>query len=407
MYKKVSSRIPRLKVVLWTSCGLVILLLIVTGLYWKSDVPTLDAHFRWRLRPGVEVDCQKLFEGNETEIKKVKSNMRLTLISDSDKVLLGETKNCTWVEEYFGNGLYTTEVEKKFPLAFSFLVHNGAEQVIRLLKLLYRPHNQYILFPDLKSRPTFVNIFRNVAACIDNIHLVSRINKVRWGHKSIMEAQMQMYRDLMELRRKQVHNMKWKYVINLCGKELPLKSNYEIVSQLIPMNGTSVVQAHKISRDYEISQLNKQAMPFSLPLYKSMTYMALSFQFINFLFTNSSATHLYNFFKTCKMPEEHFYATVYRIPNVPGGYNAKNQKHSFNIDNYFWRTGSYTTEQQRQCSGSIVHQICIVDVGDLNRTLEAGKRALFHNKYFMDYDHVIMDCMEERIVITNQLESNY
>ena len=37
-----------------------------------------------------------------------------------------------------------------------------------------------------------------------------------------------------------------------------------------------------------------------------------------------------------------------------------------------------------------VHDICIVDSGDFKRILRAtnyGKMALFHNKYFMEYDH--------------------
>ena len=29
---------------------------------------------------------------------------------------------------------------------------------------------------------------------------------------------------------------------------------------------------------------------------------------------------------------------------------------------------------------------------------------LFHNKYYMEYDHSVMKCMEERIVEKNKLE---
>ena len=405
-----NSSLSRLKASLLCLCGLVAtLVLIAVGFYWKADMPTIGELVRWRLQPGVEVNCRLLFEGNEKEISKVKSNMRLTLIRDSDKVLLRETKNCTWVKEYFDNGFYLTEVEQRNPIGFSFLVHNGAEQVIRLLKLLYRPHNQYIIAPDLKSRHTYISIYRNIAACMDNIHIVSKLKKVKWGHRSIMETQMQMYMDLMEMHKIQEDHRKWKYIINLCGKELPLKSNYEIVSRLVKLNRTSMIQTRKVPPDEggTMVRLNGQTVPFSLSLYKSMTYMALSFEFINFLFTNSTAVHLFNFFKTCDVPEEHFYATVYRIPNVPGGCNPEILKHfSFDVDNYFWRTRSYVKEHGRQCSGSIVHHICVVNVGDLNRTLEAGKGkgALFHNKYFMEYDHVVMDCMEEKMLAINQLE---
>ena len=48
-----------------------------------------------------------------------------------------------------------------------------------------------------------------------------------------------------------------------------------------------------------------------------------------------------------------------------------------------------------------------MDSGDLKRILHAtnyGKMALFHNKYFMEYDYVVMDRMEERILSKNKLE---
>ena len=98
--------------------------------------------------------------------------------------------------------------------------------------------------------------------------------------------------------------------------------------------------------------------------------MTLSFEFIDFLFTNSSTVHLYEFFKTCEIPEEHYYATLYRIPNVPGGYNPDIKERYFNIDNYFWRTNYFGKEDSRRCSGRTVHNICIVDVGDLTGPLK-------------------------------------
>ena len=68
------------------------------------------------------------------------------------------------------------------------------------------------------------------------------------------------------------------------------------------------------------------------------------------------------------------------------------------------------------CHGKRVHWICIVTAGDMK--LVAGETspcglaavrpeeatALFHNKYFMEFDHTVMDCMEERLVWMNRLE---
>ena len=368
---------------------------------------TLEGEGRmFKLKEGVAVSCQQLFLGNMTEIKRIKGSMELKS-GNGDDYLLEKTESCSWVRDSFNVSDYSTTLEKSFPIAFTFLVHNSAQQVVRLLRLLYRSHNQYIIGPDLKSSPTFVSIFRNIAYCMENIHVITNIIEVKWGHKSIMESQMQMYQDLLNLREKQVGQEKWRYVINLCGKELPLKSNHEIISRLIKLNGMSMIVAWKIppNEGQTISRLRNQTIPFSLPLYKSMTYIALSFEFINFLFTNKSVAHLYKFFKTIDIPEEHFYATVYNIPHVPGGYNPELVKrNSFGIVNYFWRLDDYVEKYGRQCSGRLTHGICIVDVGDLNKTLEEGRNTLFHNKYFMEYDHVVMDCMEEKIHSRDKLE---
>ena len=358
-----------------------------------------------RLKSSVKVNCKNLYLKNRTEIKKVKDNMELILDS-SDEDLLACSKNCSWVQEYFNNSLYVTNLEKNFSVDFSFLIHNSAPQVVRLLRLLYRPHHQYIFAPDLKSEPAFISTFRNIALCVSNVHVISKLSKVQWGHKSIIETQMQMYSDLVKLRGMQKEHEKWKYVINLCGKELPLHTNHEIVAHLARLNGASVIGAREVPPTERATRnrLKGNSIPYALPLYKSMTYMGLSFEFIKFLFTNSSAVQLYAFFRTCEILEEHYYATLCRIPNVPGGYNPNIRESYFNVDNYFWKINYSEEEDSRNCSGRIVHNICIVDVGDLNRAIEGGQGSLFHNKYFMEYDHVVMDCTEERIRAQNQLE---
>ena len=370
---------------------------------WKNGLVTI-------LKPELPRNCQKLFNGDPLEIRKQKGYVARWISKLSDRDLLQATSKCSWVKEYFTNNLYTTKLEQSFPIAFTFLIHNSPQQVVRLLKLLYRPHNQYSIAPDLKSPPEFIATFRNIANCLDNVHIVSKLQEVQWAHKSIIETQMQMYRDLLQIREKQAEHLKWKYVINLCGKELPLNSNHKIVSRLVRLNGTSAVDAEKISMNdtYRLGHLRKQSIPYGMPYYKSMTYMSLSFQFVNFLFTNSTSVNLFNFFKKCKIPEEHYYATVYMLPNIPGGYNPDIPKNYYFItSNYFWRQLHVIVRSSMECSGRIVHSICIVDVGDIHRILtntSFGSNAVFQNKFFMQSDHVIMDCMEERIIAKNKLE---
>ena len=46
----------------------------------------------------------------------------------------------------------------------------------------------------------------------------------------------------------------------------------------------------------------------------------------------------------------------------------------------------------------------VAELKDVLRVSGGGERALFHNKYFMEVDHTVMDCMEERAVARNRLE---
>ncbi len=387
-------------------------------LYPEASVSSLKFKF-WKFwntstftswQPEISKNCSKLLHGNVEEINRLKQNNSTGRLAEPDNVLLQRTSDCSWVRKYFNQSMYITKLEQSFPIAYSFLIHNSASQIIRFIRLLYRPHNQYCIAPDLKSGPKFIGIFTNIAQCLGNVHLVSKVREVQWGHKSIIESQMQCYSDLMKVRKKQLEQSKWKYVINLCGKELPLASTHEIVDHLVKLNGSSVINSRSvpITEKGTYRRLEGKTIPYSLPLAKSMTYMSLSYQFIHFLFTNSTATHLYDFFvNNCEIAEEHFYATVYLIPGVPGGHNPRVHRYHFTTDNYFWRTSDWVENNGKQCEGVIVHDICIVGIGDIVRILQAtnnGTSALFQNKYLMEHDAVIMDCMEERIVAKNKME---
>ena len=114
-------------------------------------------------------------------------------------------------------------------------------------------------------------------------------------------------------------------------------------------------------------------------------------------------------FRGTDHPDEHFYPTLFHMPGAPRGYNADipDGKY-FEVGHYFWRTKQ--AEIVLPCYGRTVHGICIVNHADLPRIMQEtknGSTALFHNKYFMEDNHVIMDCMEERIVAINKREYEF
>ena len=293
-------------------------------------------------------NCSKIFSGDKEEIKKVLAQSAKWENVLTDKELLKRTENCSWVRKYFKDNLYITKLERAFPIAFSFIVYNSPQQVMRLLKFLYRPHNTYCIHPDRKSDSTFSSILINTAKCLDNVHIASKRESVYWGHFSLMESQMNCLSDLVDIRNDQQEKEKWKYVINLCGKELPLATNHETVLHLTKLNGSSAIPAHIVNpqNQGDMDRLRNKKILLNLPYYKSMTYMVISHDFAHYLLTDPIAIILHNFFKGCRIPEEHYYATLYMKPGVPGGFNPELPKEFyFGIDQYFWLTHS------NSCSG--------------------------------------------------------
>ena len=360
---------------------------------WKQDIVTV-------LEPPISRNCTKVFNGDKMEIGRIHNVSRKWQNALSDLALLNLTSNCSWVVDYFSDNLYATKLERSFPIAYSFVIYNQPQQFLRLFRFLYKPFNTYCIHPDKKSPPLFHGVIENIANCLRNTFIASTLISVQHSKPSLLEAQMSCMADLVKLQAEQV---RWNYVVNLCGKELPLASPHEIVTRLKKTEGSSVIRAHKVRPDQKttLNRLHGREIPHNLQLYKGLAYMAISYQFANFLLTNETAVDVHEFFKTCAIPEEHFYSSLYMVPGVPGGFNKSN---SFHVISVFWADNKGWSQE---CAGETVNSICIVATGNLKEVITKGhdgEAVLFHNKYFMEQDHVVMDCMEERLVARNKEE---
>ena len=365
--------------------------LLVSMRHWNQSQLTF-------VYPSVEKDCSKLIAGDQGERERVKKATKGWNRGVSYRSLMEVTSHCSLLRDMFKDNLYISKLELSFPIAFIFVVYESPEQFLRLLKVLYRPHNVYCIHPDIKSK--YYQFFTNIAKCFPNIIIPQHTISVEWGAISLLKAQRSCHTDLHSYRQQQKEEEKWRYVINLCGKELPLTSGREMVKKLISMNGTSSVA---VTPRLDIPRLKGKTLPYNLTYYKSMTFVALSESFVHFMLTNKTAIALYHFMLGTGFPEEHFYATLFMAPGTPGGYNS--EKKYFEVGHYFWRNTKYL--RSLPCFGKTVHQICVVNFLDLPRIMKEtknGRTALFHNKYFMELDHVVMDCMEERIVDMNKRE---
>jgi hypothetical protein len=133
-----------------------------------------------------------------------------------------------------------TQEELQFPVAFSLLTYDNMEQTLRLLRLIYRPHNIYCLHVDAKSPSGMHHTARRVASCLGNVVLATPAVEVTWGTVSVLEAELLCARKLLESK-----SVNWKYFINLVGRDFPLRTNLELVKILKAYNGSNDVEVLK------------------------------------------------------------------------------------------------------------------------------------------------------------------
>ena len=394
--------------------------------------------------------CNKMFNGTSPSSEERKWLERNTVPHKYTVAgLLRKTTDCKWVRNEFNNNFFISEEEKAFPIAYAINLNKVPHQVFRLLKLIYRPHNVYCIHHDLKSDRTTKQIVFNVASCLDNVIITRKIEDVYWGWYTLEEAYLNCFTDLMLLR----DNYPWKYVITLCGKEVPLRTNAETVSLLDPLNGMSSVQLvgsdgldqQKYTWKYHINKMmgwitkkdvRLPPIPEDLKVYKSWTYMALSIQFVEFILCSEVGIRLREFMHDIKVPEENYFAMLFMKSNVPGGYRPQHEQNIFPVTSYIWTNGDHHGILRRIyltlfpgtiCSGRIVHSICMISTEDLHRisykpgvlgyqsddylhperspTYRGKDRGpLFQNRYIMDWNSVVMDCMEQELKRRNILE---
>ena len=281
------------------------------------------------LDPVVSRNCSLLFSNDKNEVERVKTQVKkageLVVYSNKTKIL-NYSKNCTWLLKEFSNNFYTSQEEREFPLAFTFVVHQYPQQFIRLLKVIYRPHNIYCIHLDKKASNYSKQYVASVSHCLPNVFTPRRTENVYWAHHSLMDAQMSCFSDLYDVQKV----FQWKYVISLCGKELPLRTNREIVRMLKTLDGNSGMDVFTFSKaeEYRVKKkwmLNIQGnvvptkkrlgpIPHNLKLYKSMIFFSLTPNFVDFLLHNKTAIDFHNFLTNTFIPEENFYASLYMIP---------------------------------------------------------------------------------------------
>ncbi|XP_067857772.1 N-acetyllactosaminide beta-1,6-N-acetylglucosaminyl-transferase-like isoform X2 [Heptranchias perlo] len=297
---------------------------IQSGQNWdKSKNPT---RLSQRVGSGWGPICDSFFQGKKAFLWQGEPSMALPVRDGPEpeycsklEALLHYTRSPLWAEEV------------NFPLAFIITVHKEFDTFQSLFRTIYRPHNIYCIHVDEKSPGLFQRQLQQLQGCFRNVFLASRMEPIIYGGISRLEADISCLTDLLKLK------AKWKYVLNLCGQDYPLKTNLEIIRHLKTFKGKNITpgilppehaklrtkfvykQVLSASNSYVIrTKKHKSSPPHNLTIYFGSAYYALTKEFVEFILKDQRALDLLNWSKDSYSPDEHYWVTLNRIPGVPG-----------------------------------------------------------------------------------------
>nr|XP_030737311.1 N-acetyllactosaminide beta-1,6-N-acetylglucosaminyl-transferase isoform X9 [Globicephala melas] len=221
--------------------------------------------------------------------------------------------------------------EAEFPLAYVMVIHKDFDTFERLFRAIYMPQNVYCVHVDEKATSAFKDSVGRLLSCFANAFLASKRESVVYAGISRLQADLNCLQDLID------SEVPWKYAINTCGQDFPLKTNREIVQYIKGFKGKNITPgvlppAHIIRRTryvhleqkYQLfsfmlwTWIRKMSPPHNLTIYFGSTYVALTREFANFVLQDQRAIDLLGWSKDTYSPDEHFWVTLNRIPGVPG-----------------------------------------------------------------------------------------
>ncbi|MFT7815622.1 beta-1,3-galactosyl-O-glycosyl-glycoprotein beta-1,6-N-acetylglucosaminyltransferase 4-like [Arapaima gigas] len=359
------------------------------------------------------VNCTAIYELDPLEIGKSLEIRRKDIVDLEDEEMVGLTSDCwkfTEARQYPKKPF--SEEERLFPLAYSLVVHKQASMVERILRAIYTPQNLYCIHYDKKSSPRFRAAMENLAKCFPNVFIASKLEDVQYANITRLLADLNCLSDLLQ------STIRWKYVINLCGQDFPLRSNFELVKELKALHGANMLESTRPTKykkqrfqfkyvlknmPFEYQKLPvktsqaKEEPPHNIEVFTGSAYFVLSHEFVSYINGNPLVKDLLAWSVDTYSPDEHFWATLARVPGVPG----EIPRSAPDITDHMSKTRLVKWEYLEgsvypPCTGVHRRSICIYGAAELRWLLNYGH--WFANKLDPKVDPVLIKCLEEHLV---------
>ncbi|XP_077087777.1 beta-1,3-galactosyl-O-glycosyl-glycoprotein beta-1,6-N-acetylglucosaminyltransferase 4 [Siphateles boraxobius] len=358
------------------------------------------------------INCTAIYELEPVEIGKSLEIRRKNIVEVDDKSIVSFTADCkNYIETRGYNEIFVTDEECSFPIAYSLVVHKNSAMVERILRAIYTPQNIYCIHYDQKSSNDFIAALKNLEKCFPNVFIASKIESVMYAHITRLNADLNCLSDLLS------SEVKWKYAINLCGQDFPLKSNYELVAELRKLNGANMLESSRPSKlkrqrfqfQHELKEVSyeyqkmpvktsnpKDPPPNDIEMFVGSAYFVLTRDFVTYIMNNQLAKDFLQWSADTYSPDEHFWATMARVPGVPG----ELQRSEPDVSDIMSRTrlvkwNYLEIRLYPQCTGTHRRSVCIYGAAELRWLLEDGH--WFANKFDPKVDPVIIKCLEEKL----------
>ncbi|XP_046317347.1 beta-1,3-galactosyl-O-glycosyl-glycoprotein beta-1,6-N-acetylglucosaminyltransferase 3 [Marmota monax] len=298
--------------------------------------------------------------------------------------------------------------ELDFPIAYSMVVHEKIENFERLLRAVYAPQNIYCVHVDQKSPETFKEAIHAITSCFPNVFVASKLVRVVYASWSRVQADLNCMEDLLQ------SPVPWKYFLNTCGTDFPIKTNAEMVQALKMLNGKNSMESeiptefkkrrwkyHYVVKDIlYITNEKKDPPPNNLTMFTGNAYIVASRDFIQHVLTNPKSQQLIEWVKDTYSPDEHLWATLQRASWMPGSVPLN---HKYDISDMIsiarlikWQSHEGDINKgasYEPCSGIHRRTICIYGAGDLHWMLQ--NHHLLANKFDPKVDDNVLQCLEE------------
>ncbi|KAG8575932.1 hypothetical protein GDO81_009712 [Engystomops pustulosus] len=275
-------------------------------------------------------NCSRIIIGDPDEVRKTQIDnliVRNRRVLATDRDYLQLTKDCANFKKLKKYVMFSlSKEERNYPIAYSMVIHDDIEMFERLLRSIYMPQNIYCIHVDLKSSRTFLEAVKAIASCFPNVFLSSKRESVVYATWSRVQADLYCMEDLLN------SNVDWKYLINTCGTDFPLKTNAEIVRALKLLNGKNNLESEKPPaykkrrweyhfdiKDHPVqTHIKKNLPPSNIPIFAGNAYVVLTRDFVKALFENPTAKNLMEWANDTYSPDEYLWATLHRLLEMPG-----------------------------------------------------------------------------------------